>query len=127
MRDEAYFAESELTDGTDTEGNKYKLAPTGAPVEWVEESSYFFKLSAYGSRLLEYYQAHPEFIEPEGRRNEIISFVKRGLQDISISRTNFNWGVPVPGDPDHVMYVWLDALTNYITALGYPDEGTEKI
>ncbi|MCI5060727.1 MAG: methionine--tRNA ligase [Alphaproteobacteria bacterium] len=126
VRDEAYFAESELTEEEDTDGNKYKLAPTGAPVEWVEESSYFFRLSAYGDRLLEYYEVHPEFIEPESRRNEIISFVKSGLQDISISRTNFNWGVPVPDDPDHVMYVWLDALANYITAIGYPDEGAES-
>ncbi len=121
VRDEGYFTESELTDGEDTDGNKYKLAPTGAPVEWVEESSYFFKLSDYTDRLLKLYEDHPEFIEPESRRNEIISFVKGGLQDISISRTNFKWGVPVPGDKDHVMYVWLDALTNYITGVGYPD------
>lgn len=121
VRDEGYFTESELTDGPDGT----KLAPSGAPVEWVEEPSYFFKLSAYGDRLLELYAEHPEFIEPESRRNEVISFVKKGLQDISISRTNFKWGVPVPDDPDHVMYVWLDALTNYITSLGYPDTGGE--
>lgn len=126
VRDEAFFAESELTEGEDTEGNKYKLAPTGAPVEWVEESSYFFRLSAYGEKLLEYYAAHPEFIAPESRRNEIISFVKSGLQDLSISRTNFKWGVPVPDDDDHVMYVWLDALTNYITGVGYPDTQSES-
>ncbi|HPD82462.1 MAG: methionine--tRNA ligase [Alphaproteobacteria bacterium] len=121
VRDEAYFADSELTEGEDTEGNKYKLAPTGAPVEWVEESSYFFRLSTYAEKLLEHYAAHPDFIAPDSRRNEIISFVKSGLQDISISRTNFKWGVPVPGDENHVMYVWLDALTNYITGVGYPD------
>jgi len=121
VRDEGYFAESELTEGEDTSGNKIKLAPSGAPVEWVEEESYFFRLSAYAERLLELYEKHPEFIEPESRRNEIISFVKGGLQDISISRTNFSWGVPVPDDDKHVMYVWLDALTNYITGIGYPD------
>ena len=126
VRDEAYFTESELTEGEDTEGNKYKLAPTGAPVEWVEESSYFFRLSAYGDKLLELYDSHPEFIAPESRRNEIKSFVKSGLQDISISRTNFKWGVPVPDDEDHVMYVWLDALTNYITGVGYPDTESDS-
>lgn len=116
VRDEAYFGEGELIE----EGGK-KLAPSGAPVEWVEESSYFFRLSAYGDHLLEHYAKHPEFIQPESRKNEIISFVKGGLQDLSISRTTFNWGVPVPGDDKHVMYVWLDALTNYITGVGYPD------
>lgn len=126
VRDEAYFTESELTEGEDAEGNKHKLAPTGAPVEWVEESSYFFRLSAYAEKLLQYYEDHPEFIAPDSRRNEIISFVKSGLQDISISRTNFKWGVPVPGDDDHVMYVWLDALTNYITGVGYPDKDSDS-
>jgi methionyl-tRNA synthetase len=95
VRDEAYFGESELTDGPDGT----KLAPTGAPVEWVEESSYFFRLSAYAEKLLKLYEDHPTFIEPASRRNEIISFVKGGLQDLSISRTNFKWGVPVPNDP----------------------------
>lgn len=117
VRDEAFFAEGELTEGP----NGTKLAPSGAPVEWMKESSYFFKLSAYTDRLLKYYEEHPEFIQPESRRNEIISFVKGGLQDLSISRTTFNWGVPVPGDEKHVMYVWLDALTNYITGVGYPN------
>ena len=126
VRDEAYFAENELTEAEDMEGNKHKLAPTGAPVEWVEESSYFFRLSAYADKLLELYAARPDFIEPESRRNEITAFVKSGLQDISISRTNFKWGVPVPGDDDHVMYVWLDALTNYITGVGYPDTDSES-
>ena len=120
VRDEAYFTEGELTDAIDADGTTHKLAPTGAPVDWVEESSYFFRLSAYTDKLLQLYQDHPEFIEPKSRRNEIVSFVKSGLQDISISRSNFTWGVPVPGDKDHVMYVWLDALTNYITGVGYP-------
>ena len=111
VRDEAYYQESELAEGK---------APTGAPVEWVEEPSYFFKLSAFGDKLLEYYEDHPDFIAPEGRRNEVISFVKSGLKDLSISRTTFKWGVKVPGAEDHVMYVWLDALANYLTALGYP-------
>lgn len=121
VRDEAYFGESELTE----EGGK-KLAPSGAPVEWVEESSYFFRLSSYADKLLEYYAAHPDFIQPDSRRNEIISFVKGGLQDLSISRTTFDWGVPVPGDDKHVMYVWLDALTNYITGVGYPDTASDS-
>ncbi len=121
VRDEGYFTEDELTEGEDSDGNTIKLAPSGAPVEWVEEESYFFRLSAYGDKLLELYKNHPEFISPDSRRNEVVSFVKSGLQDISISRTNFDWGVPVPGDDKHVMYVWLDALTNYITGVGYPD------
>jgi len=119
VRDEAYFAEDELTSGP----NGAKLAPTGAAVQWVEEESYFFRLSAYADRLLAHYEAHPEFVTPEKYRNEIVAFVKRGLEDFSISRTNFNWGVPVPGDPKHVMYVWVDALTNYLTATGFPDGG----
>ncbi len=117
VRDEAFYGESELI--TDAGGNR--LAPTGAPVEWVKEPSYFFRLSAWQDRLLEFYETHPDFIAPASRRNEVISFVKGGLQDLSISRTSFRWGIPVPGDPDHVIYVWLDALTNYITAAGYPD------
>ncbi|MCB1530244.1 MAG: methionine--tRNA ligase [Rhodospirillales bacterium] len=122
VRDEGYFTESELTEAPDGT----KLAPSGAPVEWVEEPSYFFRLSAYTEKLLQLYADRPEFIEPESRRNEVISFVKKGLQDVSISRTNFKWGVPVPGDPDHVMYVWLDALTNYITGVGYPDTDSDS-
>jgi methionyl-tRNA synthetase len=119
VRDEAYFDESELSPGPDAT----KLAPTGAPVEWVEEESWFFRLSAYADRLLAHYEAHPEFVTPEKYRNEIVAFVKRGLSDLSISRTAFGWGVPVPDDPKHVMYVWVDALTNYLTATGFPDEG----
>ena len=121
VRDEAYYTESELTKGPNGE----KLAPTGAPVEWVEEPSYFFRLSAWGERLLKLYEDNPHFIGPSSRRNEVMSFVKGGLQDLSVSRTSFKWGVPVPGDDAHIMYVWLDALTNYITAVGYPDEKSE--
>ena len=117
VRDEAFYAEDELTKTPDGK----RIAPSGAEVEWVEEPSYFFKLSEWGDRLLAYYDAHPDFILPEGRRNEVVSFVKGGLNDLSVSRTTFKWGVPVPGDEDHIMYVWLDALTNYITAAGYPD------
>lgn len=112
VRDEAFYAEDELIDGH---------APTGAPVEWVEEPSYFFKLSEWQDRLLAFYEENPDFIMPESRRNEVISFVKGGLLDLSISRTTFKWGVPVPDDEDHIMYVWLDALVNYLTAIGYPD------
>ena len=119
VRDEAYFDESELTPGLDGS----KLAPTGAPVSWVEEESWFFRLSAYADRLLAHYEAQPDFVTPEKYRNEIVAFVKRGLSDLSISRTAFGWGVPVPDDPKHVMYVWVDALTNYLTATGFPDEG----
>ncbi|MDC9824700.1 methionine--tRNA ligase [Devosia sp. ZB163] len=122
VRDEAYFDEDELTDG---EGGK-KFAPTGAEVKWVEEDSYFFRLSAYQDRLLKLYEDRPDFIAPEERRNEIVSFVKAGLRDISISRTTFDWGIPVPGAPGHVMYVWVDALTNYITGVGYPDASSEQ-
>ncbi|MDE3015592.1 MAG: methionine--tRNA ligase [Pseudomonadota bacterium] len=112
VRDEAYYQESELVDGK---------APTGADVEWVEEPSYFFRLSSFHEKLLEYYAAHPGFIGPESRRNEVTSFVKGGLKDLSISRTTFSWGIKVPGNEKHVMYVWLDALANYLSALGYPD------
>lgn len=117
VRDEAYYDEGELAEGPDGK----KLAPTGAPVEWVEEESYFFRLSAWQDRLLAFYEQHPDFVQPKGRYNEVIGFVKGGLQDLSVSRTTFDWGVKVPGDEKHVMYVWVDALTNYISALGYPD------
>ena len=122
VRDEAYFAESELTE---TPGGE-KLAPSGAPVEYVEEPSYFFRLSAWGDRLLAHYEANPDAILPESRRNEVLSFIRGGLADLSVSRTGFRWGVPVPGDDRHVMYVWLDALTNYLTGVGYPDTGAES-
>ncbi|WP_207536858.1 methionine--tRNA ligase [Sabulicella rubraurantiaca] len=118
VRDEAFYGPDELTE---RDGVKY--APSGAPVEWVTEPSYFFRLSDWQERLLRFYEEHPDFIAPQSRRNEVIAFVKSGLSDLSISRTSFRWGVPVPGDDAHVMYVWLDALTNYITALGWPEEG----
>ena len=113
VRDEAYFSEGELVDGK---------APTGAPVEWVEEPSYFFDLSQWETKLLQFYEDNPDFIAPVSRRNEVVSFVSSGLRDLSISRTSFNWGIAVPDDEKHIMYVWLDALTNYITATGFPDE-----
>ena len=121
VRDEAYYDEDETVLNDDG----IRLGPQGTPVEWVDEESYFFRLSAYGDRLLEIYENQPDFILPSSRRNEIVSFVKRGLNDLSISRTTFDWGVKVPGDEKHVMYVWVDALTNYITGAGYPDEDSE--
>jgi methionyl-tRNA synthetase len=117
VRDEAFYDESELVNGK---------APTGAEVEWVEEENYFFRLSAWQDRLLEYYDANPEFIAPKSRRNEVISFVRSGLRDLSVSRTSFSWGIPVPGNDKHVMYVWLDALNNYQTAVGYPETESEE-
>lgn len=120
VRDEAYYGEDELTEGP----NGKKIAPSGAECEWVEEESYFFKLSAWGDRLLKLYEENPDFIQPDSRRNEVISFVKSGLRDLSVSRTRLTWGVPVPDAPGHVMYVWIDALTNYISALGFPDESS---
>ena len=118
VRDEAYYAEDETIVGDD----EVRRGPQGTPVEWVEEKSYFFKLSAYQDRLLALYQNQPDFIGPDSRKNEVVSFVKSGLRDLSISRTTFDWGVKVPGAPEHVMYVWVDALTNYITGVGFPDE-----
>jgi methionyl-tRNA synthetase len=120
VRDEAFYDESELVDGPNG-----PRAPTGAEVEWLEEENYFFRLSAWQERLLAFYEASPEAVAPRSRRNEVISFVKGGLNDLSISRTSFTWGVPVPGHPGHVVYVWLDALINYITAAGYPDNAAE--
>lgn len=117
VRDEAFYDASEIVNG---------LAPTGAPVEWVEEPTYFFKLSLWQEALLKYYEDHPDAVAPSSRRNEVLGFIKGGLKDLSVSRSNLTWGIPVPGDPTHVMYVWIDALTNYITALGYPDsEGND--
>ncbi len=122
VRDEAYYGEEE----TELRDDGVRYGPQGTPVEWVEEESYFFRLSAYQDKLLALYENQPDFIGPAERRNEVASFVRSGLKDLSISRTTFDWGVPVPGDERHVMYVWVDALTNYITALGYPDENQEK-
>jgi methionyl-tRNA synthetase len=118
VRDEAYYEEEELSLADDGS----KLSPHGTPVEWTVEESWFFRLSKYRQPLLDLYSASPEFIRPESRRNEVVRFVEGGLKDLSISRTSFDWGVPVPGSEGHVMYVWLDALTNYITGLGYPDD-----
>ena len=122
VRDEAFFDEAELAKGADGR----LLAPSGAAVEWVEEETYYFRLSAYREKLLAHYKAHPEFIVPESYRKEIVAFVERGLNDLSISRSTFDWGIPVPGDPKHVMYVWVDALTNYITATGFPDPANPR-
>jgi methionyl-tRNA synthetase len=118
IRDERFFTEDELEVLGD--GSRVSIE-TGTPVTWTEEQTYFFKLSAYGDKLLAHYSEHPEFIGPDVRRNEVVSFVSGGLKDLSISRTTFDWGVQVPGHPDHVMYVWVDALTNYLTGAGYPD------
>ena len=122
VRDEAYYAEEETTLGEDN----VRRGPQGTPVEWVEEKSYFFRLSAYQDKLLKLYESQPDFIGPDSRKNEVVSFVKSGLRDLSISRTTFDWGVKVPEDPEHVMYVWVDALTNYITGVGFPDESDEN-
>jgi methionyl-tRNA synthetase len=121
VRDEAFYGEDELKDGP----NGTKLAPSGAEVEWVEEPSYFFDLSKWADRLIAFYDEHPDAIAPATRRNEVLSFIRGGMHDLSVSRTSFRWGVPVPDDPDHIMYVWLDALTNYLTAVGYPDVDSE--
>jgi methionyl-tRNA synthetase len=118
VRDEAYYAEDETVVGDDN----IRRGPQGTQVDWVEEKSYFFKLSAYQDKLLALYEAQPDFIGPDSSRAEVTSFVKGGLKDLSISRTTFDWGVKVPGDPEHVMYVWVDALTNYISGVGFPDE-----
>ena len=117
IRDEAYYDEHETRISEKGE----RVGPQETPVEWVEEESYFFRLSAYQGKLLDLYAHDPSYVLPKERLNEVVSFVKGGLQDLSISRTTFDWGVKVPIDPKHVMYVWVDALTNYITAVGYPD------
>jgi methionyl-tRNA synthetase len=122
VRDERFFVESE----TAVAGDGTRIAvETGTPVTWTEEQTYFFRLSAYADKLLAHYEANPDFIAPEVRRNEVVSFVSGGLRDLSISRTSFDWGVKVPDHPDHVMYVWVDALTNYLTGAGYPDTDSE--
>jgi methionyl-tRNA synthetase len=123
VRDESYLSEDETR--VEPDGTRVAVE-TGAPVTWTEEQTYFFRLSAYADKLLAHYQAHPDFISPDVRRNEVISFVSGGLRDLSISRTTFDWGVPVPDHPDHVMYVWVDALTNYLTGVGFPDTDSES-
>jgi methionyl-tRNA synthetase len=122
VRDEAFYDESE----TRLNEQGVRVGPQGTPVEWVEEESYFFRLSAYQQKLLDLYARVPDFVLPKERFNEVISFVKGGLQDLSVSRATLQWGIPVPGNQKHVMYVWVDALTNYITAAGYPDTNSEK-
>ncbi len=121
VRDERFFVESETAE---IDGTRIAVE-TGTPVTWTEEQTYFFRLSAYADKLLTHYKSHPDFIAPEVRRNEVVSFVSGGLRDLSISRTSFDWGVKVPDHPDHVMYVWVDALTNYLTGVGYPDTESE--
>ncbi len=118
VRDEAFYDEKELVDG---EGGQ-RLSPQGTPVEWTAEETWFFRLSKYQQPLLDLYAANPDFIRPEARRNEVMRFVEGGLSDLSVSRTSFDWGVPVPDSPGHVMYVWVDALTNYLTGAGYPGD-----
>tara|TARA_A100001035_G_scaffold42981_1_gene30054 strand:- start:951 stop:2435 length:1485 start_codon:yes stop_codon:yes gene_type:complete len=121
VSDEAFYMDDEIEE---QDGNKVaKLSKS--PVEWMNEESYFFKLSKWEKPLLDYYENNPDFIAPKARRNEVISFVKSGLKDLSVSRKSFSWGIPVPGNKDHIIYVWLDALTNYISALDYPDKNNE--
>src|SRR5690348_13804028 len=122
VRDEAYYDESE----TRLDDKGQRLGPHGTPVEWVEEESYFFRLSKYADKLLDLYRRVPDFVLPRERLNEVASFVRGGLQDLSLSRTTFDWGIKVPGNPKHIMYVWVDALTNYITAVDFPDEDSPK-
>src|SRR5689334_4088388 len=117
VRDEAYYEPEELVSAEDG----VKLSPQGTPVEWTVEESWFFRLSKYQQPLLDYYAAHPEFIQPDSRRNEVVSFVSSGLRDISVSRSTVKWGIPIPGNPNETVYVWIDALTNYLTVLGGPD------
>ena len=121
ISDEAFYSDDEIE-----EKNDIKIANiSGSHVEWIEEESYFFRLSKWQDKLLEYYEKNPDFISPKSRKNEVISFVKSGLKDLSISRRAFSWGIKVPNNPEHVIYVWLDALTNYISALNYPDTKDE--
>jgi len=121
VRDEAYYDESE----TRLDDKGHRLGPNSTPVEWVEEESYFFKLSVYAEKLLDLYKRVPDFVLPKERMNEVASFVRGGLKDLSLSRTTFDWGIKVPGNDKHIMYVWVDALTNYITAVGFPDTESE--
>ena len=121
VRDEAYYADDEVTGG---EGEQ-KLSPQGTPVEWTVEESWFFRLSKYQDQLLAHFRDNPDFIRPDSRKNEVLRFVEGGLRDLSVSRTSFDWGVPVPGSPGHVMYVWVDALTTYLSGIGYPDTAGE--
>ena len=121
VSDEAFYTEDEIEE---IDGNKRSISSKSS-VEWIEEESYFFRLSKWEKPLLEYYDNHPDFISPSSRKNEVVSFVKGGLKDLSVSRKSFSWGIKVPNDKDHVIYVWLDALTNYISALNYPDKNNK--
>ncbi len=121
VSDEAFYNEDEIEE---TDGKKIAIS-SKSPVEWIEEESYFFRLSKWEKPLLKFYEDNPDFIYPESRRNEVVSFVKSGLKDLSVSRKSFSWGIPVPSNTNHVIYVWLDALTNYLSALNYPDEDDE--
>ena len=122
VSDEAFYDEDEIEDKN---GKKISKS-SGSLVEWVEEESYFFKLSAWSNKLLEFYKKNPNFILPASRKNEVVKFVEKGLNDLSISRTSFTWGIPVPKNEKHVIYVWLDALTNYISALNFPNIEDKK-
>ena len=122
VSDEAYYEEDEI----ETKDNIKYAKSSGSKVEWVEEDSYFFKLSSWSDKLLKFYDDNPDFILPDSRRNEVIQFVKKGLKDLSVSRTSFTWGIPVPNNSKHIIYVWLDALTNYLSALNFPNLGHEK-
>ena len=121
VSDEAFYNEDEIID---KDGHKIAII-SGSDVEWIEEESYFFKLSKWQDKLLDYYEKNPDFISPKAKKNEVVSFVKSGLKDLSISRKAFSWGIKVPNNKDHIIYVWLDALTNYISALNYPDTNNE--
>ena len=121
VSDEAYYDDEEIEERDGTKCSKL----SGSKVDWVEENSFFFKLSKWGPLLLEHYKKNPDFILPSSRKNEVVEFVKSGLKDLSISRTSFKWGIPVPNSKDHVIYVWLDALVNYLSALNFPDEKDE--
>ena len=121
VSDEAFYNEDEIEV---IDGKKISII-SKSPVEWIEEESYFFRLSKWEKPLLDFYEKNPNFISPDSRKNEVISFVKSGLKDLSISRKSFSWGIPVPNNDNHVIYVWLDALTNYLSALNYPDKNDE--
>jgi len=122
VSDEAFYSENEIEDKDNVKVNKL----SGSKVEWVEEESFFFKLSNWEKKLLDYYDKNPEFIRPESRKNEVISFVKGGLKDLSVSRKSITWGINVPSHKNHIIYVWLDALTNYLSALDYPNIDNDK-
>ena len=121
VSDEAYYDDDEIIEQAGSKISKL----SGSKVEWVEEESYFFKLSSWAKRLLDHYKSHPNFILPASRNNEVVKFVEKGLKDLSVSRTSFSWGIPVPKNQKHIIYVWLDALTNYLSALNYPDTSSD--